>query len=393
MRNRIFEIIPLIVFSRDPARIKFVGRSWIFSNLNSRFQEFLTSKNQGQKHQRYPTSKNLKPRALLICLFAYLLIFAFATPSAQAQGVSLGVFPPILQIQATPPTDVKSKILIENLGDSPVNLKIGLKPFTASDKENGEVTYPSDYSLADPFIFDKMQILDGDTSIDSITLAPGQKKELTLEIALPQNEILGDYYFSIIFMSANTPAANSNTSGATAGVATNVLLSVGPKGPTRGEIEEFSAPLFKTHGPVPFTVRIRNTSDHFITTKGNIVIKNMFGQTVGKVDLLPVNILSQTIRSVPDSLQSPSANPSPSLKSYLLNLKSISAVWPEKFLFGPYAATLTIALSDQGPLFRRTVNFYAFPTETLFGILAIILIVIVIVIRVRKTANKTRLET
>jgi len=325
-----------------------------------------------------------------ICLFAYLLIFAFASAKqAQAAGVSLGIFPPILQIQATPPTDIKSKILIENLGNDPVNLKIGLKPFTASDKENGEVSYLSDYNLADPFIFDKMQILDeNDASIDSITLAPGQKKELTLEIALPQNEILGDYYFSIIFMSDNQPEVNSNISGATAGIATNVLLSIGPKGPTQGSIEEFSSPVFKTYGPVPFTVRIRNTSDHFITTKGDIVIKNMFGQNVGKIDLLPTNILSQTIRSIPDSQQSPGANPSENLKSYLSSLKSIAAVWPEKFLFGPYTATLTIALSNQGPLYRRTINFYAFPIETLFGIAIIILIATAIIIRTKKTANK-----
>ncbi len=327
--------------------------------------------------------KNWKLKIFLILLISLILNLKSA-PSAQAQGVSLGVFPPILQIQATPPTDVKSKILIENLGNDPVDLKIGLKPFEASDKENGEVTYLSDYNLADPFIFDKMQILDGDTSIDSITLSPGQKKELMLEIALPQGEPLGDYYFSIIFMSANALSANSNISGATAGIATNVLLSIGPKGPTQGEIEEFSVPVFKARGPVPFTVRVRNTSDHFITTKGDIVIKNIFGQRIGKVELLPVNILSRSVRSIPDALQNPQANPSSSLKSYFLSLKSPAAVWPENFLFGPYTATLTIALSDQGPLFRRTINFYAFPAEIVAILLALILIIAVIIIRVRK---------
>ncbi len=321
---------------------------------------------------------------LLVVFVVLVFIGSILGPKAQAQGVSLGVFPPILQIQATPPTDVRSKIMIQNLGDDPVDLKIGVKPFTASQSEDGQITYLSDFSYADPFIFEKMQILDGDSSIDSITLAPGQQKELTLEIALPQNEILGDYYFSIVFISANQPAETANVSGQAAGIATNVLLSVGPKGPTQGEIEEFSAPFFVPSGPVPFTVRVRNTSDHFITTKGNILIKNMFGQTVGNVNLLSVNILSQTVRSIPDSLQSPSANPSSSLKSYFLNLKSPAAVWPEKFLFGPYTATLTIALSDQGPLFRRTVNFFAFPTEYSLGILAIIAIVAFIIARVRK---------
>lgn len=323
---------------------------------------------------------------LILSLLFFLLSLVFV-PGVQAQGVSLGVFPPIIQIQATPPTDVRTKIQIENLGQDSVDLKIGLKPFSASDKENGLVTYINDYALADPFIFDKMQMLDGETSIDSLTLAPGQKKELTLEIALPQGEPLGDYYFSVIFISENQPLTNSNISQATAGIASNVLLSIGPKGPTQGNIEEFSAPLLVTKGPLPFTVRVKNTGDHFITTKGNIVIKNVFGQTVGKVDLLPVNILSLSVRSIPDSLQSPTANPPASFKTYLSSLDSIKAVWPETFLFGPYTATLTIALSDQGPLFRRTINFYAFPLETLFAILVLILIIAVIVIRVRKMAQ------
>jgi hypothetical protein len=189
-------------------------------------------------------------------------------------------------------------------------------------------------------------------------------------------------------MSADQPQANSNISGATAGIATNVLLSIGPKGPTQGNIEEFSTPIFNSKGPVPFTVRVRNTSNHFITTKGDIVIKDMFGQNVGKVDLLPVNILSQSVRLIPDSQQSPGANPPASLKAYFLSLKSIAAVWPETFLFGPYTATLTLALSDQGPLYRRTINFYTFPIGPLFGIIIILIIITAIIIRAKKTTNK-----
>ena len=324
----------------------------------------------------------------LIVFFLFSLLSLIFVPRTNAQGVSLGIFPPIIQIQATSPTDVKTKIMIQNQGETSVDLRIGLKPFVASDKENGEVSYLSNYDLADPFIFDKMQILDGETSVDSITLAPAQKKELTLEIALPQGEPLGDYYFSIIFMSENQALINSNVSGATAGIASNVLLSIGPKGPTQGAIEQFSAPFFLSSGPVPFTVRVKNTSDHFITTKGDIVIKNVFGQNVGKVNLLPVNILSQSVRAIPDTLQSPTANPSPSLKSYLVNLKSTTAVWPEGFLFGPYTATLTIALSDQGPLFRRTINFYAFPIQMIAVVLVILIVILIISIRIKKTANK-----
>ncbi len=309
--------------------------------------------------------------------------------TANAAGVSLGIFPPVIQIEATAPSDVKTKLQIQNLDTEPVTLSIGTKPFEAAPSQNGEVYYPQDYSplLADPFIFDKMQILDADTPIDSITLAPQQKKELTLEISLPNGEPSGDYYFSVVFISDNNSLTNSTNTVTAGGIATNVLLSVGPKGPTQGNIQEFSAPSFVTNGPVPFTVKIDNTSTHFITTDGSIEIKNMFGQTVGKVDLLPVNILANSARYIPDSLQGPQAEASPTLKSYFSGLKSPAAVWPETFLLGPYTATLTVALSSQGPLFRRTISFFAFPVYPAMAILIIAVILVIIITRVRRIQN------
>ena len=64
--------------------------------------------------------------------------------------------------------------------------------------------------------------------------------------------------------------------------------------------------------------------------------------------------------------------------------KSPVAVWPEKFLLGPYNATLTVSLSDEGPVFKRKIYFFAIPLEYSLGILAIIAIVAFIIVRVRK---------
>jgi hypothetical protein len=95
----------------------------------------------------------------------------------------------------------------------------------------------------------------------------------------------------------------------------------------------------------------------------------MFGQTIGKVNLLSVNILANTVRRIPDSTQ----------------LNQTTAVWPEKFLVGPYTATLTLALSDNGPLFTRNITFFAFPLEYLIAILLIICLIIFIAVRVNKS--------
>jgi hypothetical protein len=310
---------------------------------------------------------------------------------ANAQSVDLGIYPPVFQIQTTPPSSIKVPFSIQNFTDSSVDLTISLKPFTAATSENGDISFLNDLSsYPDPSLLGRIQVLDNGDSINSLTLAPKQKKDLNLTVDIPKDEIKGEYYLSLTFTSGNQNTINSNSSQASAGITSNILLSVGPLGETKGYIEDFSAPSFVFQGPVPFTVRLRNTSDHYIVPTGDITIENMFGQTIGKVNLLPVNILSNTIRRIPDSSQSDPNSPS------FANIKAVVdqnpypiAVWPEKFLFGPYTATLTIALSDSGPLYKKSVLFFAFPAEYLLGILLIIIVVLFITIRVKQ---KTQLN-
>jgi type II secretory pathway component PulF len=61
------------------------------------------------------------------------------------------------------------------------------------------------------------------------------------------------------------------------------------------------------------------------------------------------------------------------------------AIWPEKFLVGPYTATLTLSLSDSGPLFTKQIVFFAFPLEYLAAILLIIGLIIFIAVRVNNS--------
>lgn len=189
---------------------------------------------------------------------------------------------------------------------------------------------------------------------------------------VPQNEPKGDYYLSLVFTSNPNNGTGTNSSQATIGIASNILLTIGPVGKASGSIEEFSTPFFTTKGPIPFTLRVRNSSDHYVTPKGNIVIKNMFGQIIGKVDLLPVNVLENTVRKIPDSKQSDEAK----------------AIWPEKFLVGPYTATLTMALSDTGPIFTRDIVFFAFPLEYIIAVLLVICLIIFIAVRISATRRK-----
>jgi len=331
--------------------------------------------------------KNLKLKIIFAIVFSLIFNLKSTLP-ANAQSVDLGIYPPVFQIQTTPPSGIKVPFSIQNFSDTnAVDLTIYLKPFTAGPDENGTVSFLNDLSsYPDPSLLQRIQVYDNGNAIQTITLAPQQKKDLELGIEIPGNEVKGEYYISLLFNSNNQNVSDSNSSQATAGIASNILLSVGPIGETKGEIEDFSAPPFVVKGPIPFTVRVRNTSDHYITPKGDIVITNMFGQNVGKINLLPVNILSNTVRRFTDSIQSegPDSKDYQAIKAIVDKNQYPVAVWPEKLLVGPYTATLTLALSDSGPLFKKSIIFFAFPVEYLLTIFAIIIIIIFIILRVKR---------
>lgn len=309
-------------------------------------------------------------------LFICLLVYLFIAQTTNATSLSLSIDPPITVINAIPPTNVTSIINIQNKDDSQITLQIQIKPFRAKG-ENGELEYSRD-SLE---ILKDIRVMDAGAPVKSITLEPKQKKELALNIDVPKNTNISDYYFSILFISTGSSSVESNSSQNQIGIVTNVLLSVGPMENSTAVLEEFSSGIFLEKGPVPFTVRVKNTGTHFIKPTGAITVKNMFGQTVGKLDLLNVNVLSGSIRAIPNDAYA---------ESLSTDLKHPLTLWKESFLLGLYTATLNISLSEEGPIFTRTIYFFAFPFQSLIIIVIIAIMVIVTRSRLKIYMNKNR---
>ncbi|HSD98776.1 MAG TPA: hypothetical protein VLB73_03715 [Patescibacteria group bacterium] len=309
--------------------------------------------------------------SLLIGLLGYLCIGLFPA-NAFAADFALGVYPPILQIQATAPTIISKDITVVNASQDTENVSVTLRPFTASGTNNGQVLYlpVGTKMLPDKDIFQKVQILDGDTPISSLSLAPKQKKTLTLRIGLPKDEPGADYYFSVLFVSTDSVNQDANGSHITAGIAANILLSIAPKDETTGLLNEFTTPWFAQTAPIPFTVSITNTSRHFITPTGQILIRNMFGQLVGKVDLLSVNVLGNSTRFLTS-------------KENAVDNNHPVALWNKNVLFGPYRANIIVSLSPEGPLFTKTIYFFVMPWEYLLGFFLAVVILLIVIERVR----------
>lgn len=304
----------------------------------------------------YPIFKLCTP------LLALILIADFLPQPVFANGAMLKISPSVIQIQTKPPADIWAPFIIENQSNESVSLQIGYKPFNTQASSNGTVVYLKNGEQipgSDKDIYRKMQIVDqNDISQSMIALGPKQAERFRLHIALPKNEPTSDYYFSLIFLENNLQLNQTNQnvnienqksySSLQLGTGTDVLLAVGDKETPQGAIDTFSSPLFLQNGSVPFSLSVHNSGTHFISPYGTILIKNIFGQTVGKINLPKSVILAGTNRSFTD------------------------VNWSERFILGFYTATLTLALSPDGPTYTRTVNFIAFPLVTFAIILAII---------------------
>ena len=75
---------------------------------------------------------------LKILILTLTLLFGFVG-SVNAQNVSFGIFPPIMQMDTTPPTNANADFYVQNQGEQSVDFNIIIKPFRPSNNENGEI--------------------------------------------------------------------------------------------------------------------------------------------------------------------------------------------------------------------------------------------------------------
>ena len=304
--------------------------------------------------------RNLGVKILIIA--AVFTVFVMLPKIADADGYSLEINPGIIKIKASPPALVKTGIRIKNLSDNPIELGYILKPFVASEKNSGQIKYLlySDYTSKNFNFLQRIKVLEDNQAISKIILSPKQEKNLTILIDLPQEEEQADHYFSIVFLTQSQEKLDSNYFRIIEGIGTNVLISIKPQG-YKANIIDFSTSPFISQGPVKFNLKIENIGKNFITTSGYIIIDNIFGQTVGKIDIKPANILG---------------------KSTLEILKD-DVVWQEKFLLGIYTAKLYLNYDDSTSLYRE-FRFITIPIK----ILAILTIAGFIIIFI-KNRSKT----
>lgn len=201
-------------------------------------------------------------------------------------------------------------------------------------------------------------------------IGPNSKQQLVLKIKTSTDIKLTDsYYTFFVYQTQN----QSNFTQATGKIGSHILLSVSDTENTKinGEITKFTVePKIKDvfFTPLKFNGEVKNNSDFFFKTSGNITItKN--NQTIKEIKLSPNNVLNHHYRQI--NCQDP------------VNCTISPPLWP-----GRYTATLSF---DQNLNVKPiSISFFVFPISPILFLISITLIIIFIT-KIKKLFSKPKI--
>lgn len=234
------------------------------------------------------------------------------------------------------------------------------------------------------------------TDLASVTLSPGEQREIPFKIAIPKDAEPGGH-FAVVFWGTNPGGAGGQVSiGTKTGML--ILLSV------NGDVKEAAGLVdFQLHNnkhfykklPVGFQYRFSNQGGDRVKPTGSIVVRSILGWRVKKVNANPFdgNVLPNTTRkfttewskrdSVDDRDQELARN-----ESYSFS-KELKSEW-HNFAVGIFRARLVTQFGvEQQTVKSKGVYFVVFPWELLLVIFVIGIPIFIILRTILRRYNRS----
>ena len=290
---------------------------------------------------------------LTFVLWLFVLIVG-ARPALAQQPVSLGIFPPLLEVEMVPNKSITQVFKIYNQSEIPLVLETKLVTFEPKG-EKGEITLKEEPSGEER---DWFSFLNKNLDIgDRFTLPAGESQEIVLMINLPSDPEKQEGYYTLLVQTVPESRFSGNSS-AQVKIGANVLLTIskGKKEEQNISIASFrvknlllhflNLKLIDSFSPPQFEIRLKNEGHHFLKSQGEIKITTTFGQE-HTLSLLEENILTQTIRNI--------------------GCQEFPACQPKgKFFLGVYQAELGAGNQNQ------EIVFVSLPFKLILGLIGLV---------------------
>ncbi len=286
--------------------------------------------------------------ALLAVLAGFVFIYSGASQdlfSSQTFEVS----PASQEVTVDPGKTINLKATIKNRSRDTLPMKVRVEDFTASGEEGQvELVQGGAYSLVSW------------TSVtpETFTLAPGASQQVNARMQVPSNSA-GGRYGSFVFGVAPQGVPKGSVATLSQEVASLFLVKINAPTSEKLSLEEFSSPQFLEYGPVPFTLKFKNSGNIHVKTLGLVNVTNMLGQRVTDVVVKATNIFPGSERVIHPALE-------------------------KKFLLGKYTALAVINYGSKNDVITATTTFFVFP----YRLVAIVLVIFILLYLVRKRLQK-----
>ena len=270
--------------------------------------------------------------------FLLPLLFSFSTAYA---STGLSIQPVKIDQTINPGDTLNGTILLSNASDGPVDVSVSLQDFvpTAGSDAIQFVGRTSGVTS----VIDWITV----SGPQNFSLTEGQSLNIPYTIVAPKNAEPGSH-LGVILFKATPSGGESGSLKVGTQVGTLVLIAIPGNHLEKGNILDFTVPLFMQSGPVPFDIKFENTGTVHFEPKGSIVIRNMFGTKVAEVPITGEVALPTSVKDL----------------RFYWNVGT--------FALGRYTASATIYDGDGNALTSKEVSFWIVPVWYILGFLVVV---------------------
>ncbi len=277
------------------------------------------------------------------------LVFSSQITFAQEQNQSaLGIAPAIVELVLTPGKRSQTIISVSNVTNFPLPIKGSVKSFAGFEQESMEVSMYSE-------IFDSSSWMKIEPT--DFILQPRERKEIKIIINPPLKAEPGGHYATVYFQPLlPVEVLSPQTAYLSARIGVLTFLVVKGDIQEKASLENLPRIPFRQFGPIDFKIPLKNEGNIHLNPSGEVLIKNIWGKEVAKLNLSSKIILPHTIRD--------------------LDFK-----WDKRFLLGKYHAQINISYGTEHQKLTGEIDFWVIPWLSIilvFGVLTTILIFFII---------------
>lgn len=234
---------------------------------------------------------NKNPFSISFRLAAGFLFLTLIFPSVSAQAATVT---PRIEVNAEAGQTVREVFKVTNEERESRTFYLSFENFQSVD-ESGNPSFTGGLTDLASWI----------SGPETVTVGPGDSKEVSVSISVPTNAEPGGH-FAAIFLQTDPPNTGSGQVAISSRLGSLVLLRVGGEFEQGGNILEFATnqkQRFFTSLPVTFYYRFQNTGDDHIKPLGDVQVTNTFGMTSKLLAANPVDgsVLPKSTRRIETS--------------------------------------------------------------------------------------------